>query len=262
MDAAASSAVSARRASPDASRTRASRAPGSEGRGAGESAGVGDGAVHQHPELFICQRLERQQEGARQKRRDHRERRVLGRRGDEHDPAVLDAGQQRVLLRLREAVDLVEEEDRGLAVEVALRQRLLHDLAHVPHARGDRRQLDEPASRGARDRLGEGRLSGAGRTPQDDRGRRGRGIRIREGHERRSAAQKVRLARDLVERRRPHPHRERRLPLEERGRRPALPEAPRDAPAARGKGWGKSLPQASRGPRHRACAVWPPSHGA
>ena len=114
---------------------------------------------------------ERQQQRARQQRRDHRERRVLGRRRDEHDPAVLDARQQRVLLRLREAVDLVEEEDRRLAVEVALGQRLLHDLAHVAHAGGDRRELDEPPARRAGDRLRERRLARAGRSPQDDRGR-------------------------------------------------------------------------------------------
>ena len=41
--------------------------------------------------------------------------RVLGRRADQRQEAGLDAGQQRVLLRLVEAVDLVEEEDRAPA---------------------------------------------------------------------------------------------------------------------------------------------------
>ena len=42
----------------------------------------------------------------------HLEVRVLGRRADQRHEPFLDAGEQRVLLRLVEAVDLVEEEDR------------------------------------------------------------------------------------------------------------------------------------------------------
>ncbi len=41
------------------------------------------------------------------------EGRVLGRRTDEAERAVFDEGQERVLLRLVEAVDLVEKQDRG-----------------------------------------------------------------------------------------------------------------------------------------------------
>jgi hypothetical protein len=111
--------VSARRASPEASCTSAVRASG-ELDGAVESAGIRDGALDEHREVVVGERLERQQERARQQRRDHRERRVLGGRGDEDHPAVLDSGQQRVLLGLREAVDLVEEEDRRGAVQIAL----------------------------------------------------------------------------------------------------------------------------------------------
>ena len=101
---------------------------------AGEPARVGDGAVDEHAEVVVGEQLERQQQRAGQQRGDHRERRVLGGRRDEDDPAVLDAGQQRVLLGLREPVDLVEEQHRGDAVEVAARARLLHDLPHVAHA--------------------------------------------------------------------------------------------------------------------------------
>ncbi len=77
--------------------------------------------LDQHREVLVVERLERQQQRARQQRRDHRERRVLRRRGDEDDPAVLDARQQRILLGLREAVDLVEEEHRREPVQVAWR---------------------------------------------------------------------------------------------------------------------------------------------
>ena len=216
-DAAASSAVSARRASPDASRMSASRASG-RGHAARRDRGVGDRAIDQHPEVVIGERLQREQQGSRQQGRDDGEGGVLGGRGDEHDPAVLDAGQQRILLRLREAVDLVEEQNRRLPVEVALSECLLHDLAHIAHPRGHGGELDESPAGGARDRLGECRLAGSGRAPQDH-GCRGpcRHVRSAEQHERRARTQQMRLPGDLVERRRPHPHRERSLPLEECG---------------------------------------------
>ena len=51
----------------------------------------------------------------RQQRRVDLEVRVLGGRADQRDHALLDRRQQRVLLRLVEAVDLVEEQDRALA---------------------------------------------------------------------------------------------------------------------------------------------------
>ena len=81
--------------------------------GAAEPAGVLHRAVDEHAEVGVGQRLERQQQRPGQQRRDHRERRVLGGRGDEDHPAVLDAGQQGVLLGLAEPVDLVEEQHRG-----------------------------------------------------------------------------------------------------------------------------------------------------
>src|SRR5690606_25992870 len=109
---------------------------------------VRDRAVDEQRDVVVGERLQGQQQGTRQQRRDDGERRVLRRGGDEDDPPVLDAGEERVLLRLREAMDLIEEEDRGLAVQVALGDRLLHHLSDVLHTRGDRRELDEAATRG------------------------------------------------------------------------------------------------------------------
>ena len=67
-------------------------------------------------QLVLVERLERVDLRAREQRRVHLEVRVLGRRADQRDEPLLDRGQQRVLLRLVEAVDLVEEEDRALPV--------------------------------------------------------------------------------------------------------------------------------------------------
>ena len=138
---------------------RGQRAPGIPGRqtnervarlvverdATGEPARVDDGAVHEHPEVVVLERFQGEQEAAAEQRGDHREAGILCRRGDQHDPAVLDAGEQRILLGLRESVDLVEKQHGRRAVEVAVAEGALHDLAHVFDSGRDRRQFDEAA---------------------------------------------------------------------------------------------------------------------
>ena len=69
-------------------------------------------------DLLVGQGLQCHQNGAGQQRGNDAEGRVLRRGGHEDDGPVLDTGQQGVLLRLREPVDLVEEEHGLAAVEV------------------------------------------------------------------------------------------------------------------------------------------------
>ena len=81
---------------------------------------------------------------AREQRRVDLEVRVLGGRADQRDQARLDRRQQRVLLRLVEAVDLVQEEDRAPAVgRPAARAPRSSTRAHVGHAGLHRRELHE-----------------------------------------------------------------------------------------------------------------------
>ena len=126
-------------------------------------------AASRSRDLLVGQRLERDEHRTRQQRRDDAERRVLGRRGDEDDGAVLDAGEQGVLLGLGEAVDLVEEEHGLAGVEVALADGRLHDRADVLDAGRDGRQLDEAAVGRGRDEVGERRLAGARAAPRGSR---------------------------------------------------------------------------------------------
>ena len=70
-------------------------------------------------ERLLAERLEAEHLAAREQRRVDRERRVLGGGADQRDRARLDVGQEGVLLRLVEAVDLVDEEDGALAAVVA-----------------------------------------------------------------------------------------------------------------------------------------------
>ena len=116
-------------------------------------------------------------------------------------------------MRLGESVDLVEKEHRGQVVEVSRHHRLVHHPTHITHPRIHGRELDELATRTARDRLRQGRLAGAGRAPEDHRDRTARtgGVGC-ERHQGRPRAEEMLLAGDLIERARTHPHRQRGRP--------------------------------------------------
>ena len=86
-------------------------------------------------QILVGERLQLDDLAAGEERRVDLEVRVLGRRADQRHEPFLDGGQQRVLLRLVEAVDLVEEEDRPLAVAAEAVTGPLHDAAHVVHTR-------------------------------------------------------------------------------------------------------------------------------
>src|SRR4029077_19701712 len=76
----------------------------------------GGAAAAHRLELLQGQRQELVELCSGQQRRVDLEVGVLGRRADEGDDSLLDTGKERVLLRLVEAVDLVEEQDRALSV--------------------------------------------------------------------------------------------------------------------------------------------------
>ena len=80
---------------------------------------------------------------AREQRRVHLERRVLRRRADQDDRAGLDVRQERVLLRLVEAVDLVDEEHRPPAALAARCVGRGDDLADLLDAGRDGAEGDE-----------------------------------------------------------------------------------------------------------------------
>ena len=150
---------------------------------------------------------------AREQRAVDLEVRVLGRGADQRHQAVLDRGQQRVLLRLVEAMDLVEEEDRRAAAGAPLAGARDH-LAHLRAAGLDGRQLLE---RSVRVRGGQARqrgLAGPGRAVQHHRMR---VAGLERGAQRRAGREQVLLADELVERGRPHPRGERSV-----GRQPVI----------------------------------------
>ena len=122
------------------------------------SAGISDAecrraAAHDLEQCLVRVRLQLVDLRAREQRGVHLEVRVLGRRADQRDEPLLDARQQRVLLRLVEAVDLVEEQDRALTARAEPLARTRQHLTHVRHRRRNRRQLFERRSRSRRRRF-------------------------------------------------------------------------------------------------------------
>ena len=95
---------------------------------------VGQGALEEIDEVVRLERLEAEHLAARQERRVHGEARVLGGRPDDDDRPVLDVRQERVLLRLVEAMNLVDEDDRALALEREPIARRGDDLAQLADA--------------------------------------------------------------------------------------------------------------------------------
>jgi hypothetical protein len=130
------------------------------------------GVVERPPEdgqqLRLAEAPQHEHPRPREQRGVHLERGVLGRRADEDDGARLDVREERVLLRLVEAVNLVDEDDRALAARTARRLGRRHHLLDVLDAREHGAERDETRLRAVRDHARDGRLAGARRPPEDD----------------------------------------------------------------------------------------------
>ena len=148
----------------------------------------GESARRSSSRIVLLQRPERHHPGPAQERRVDLEARILGGGAEQGDGPALHVRQQRVLLRLVEAVDLVEEEHRALAVRPRALLGLRDRLADVLHPGRHRRHLDEGGLRRPREEPGQGRLPGAGRPPQDEEGTRSSSTARRSGSPRRGRA--------------------------------------------------------------------------
>ena len=183
-----------------------------DGERAREPPVVGEGALDEPRDRRAVERAQREQQGARQERWDDGERRVL-RRGDQDHPSVLNGGQQGVLLRLGEAVDLVDEKDRLPAPGREPPPGPADHVADVLDARGHCRQLFEAAARRPGHQVGQGRLPRSGRPPQDHRRHRdgGAGRRFEQTPQWRALAEQMVLPDHLLDARGPHADGQRRV---------------------------------------------------
>ena len=99
------------------------------------------------------ERFEAEERGPAQQRRVHLEERVLGGGADECEQTALHRRQQRVLLRLVEAVHLVEEQDGALPPLTETIPGTTGDLTDILHRGRDRRELFEGLGGGVGDEL-------------------------------------------------------------------------------------------------------------
>ncbi|OQA43300.1 MAG: hypothetical protein BWY52_01914 [Chloroflexi bacterium ADurb.Bin325] len=171
---------------------------------------VGQRLSRDRAEILLGQRLELEDAAAADERLVDLEIGVLGGRADQDDRAVLDPRQQRVLLRLVEAVHLVHKEDGALAELAAALLGLCDGLADIVDAREHRVDGDEMAARGIGDDACEGRLARARRPVEDERAEL---IRLDRAAQQAARPHDVRLADELVQRARPHARGERSLLL-------------------------------------------------
>ena len=170
---------------------------------------VRERATDDRRDLVVGQGLEAPDPHPRQERGVDLEVGVLGRRSDQRDGAVLDVGQQGVLLRLVEAVDLVEEEDRARPVQIEPILSVGDGAADLDDARHDSRHRREMRPDLGGEKAREARLAGPWWSPQQER----REMPARDAPaERPALADEVALADELVEVPGTHPGGQ-RLPL-------------------------------------------------
>ena len=159
-------------------------------------------AAHQHLDGRAVEWFQPEQRGTTPQRGIHLEERVLGGGADQGERAVLHGRKQCVLLRLREAMDLVEEQNRSLPPFAETLPGTLDRLADVLHAGIHCRQLLERPVGAARNCERERRLSRAGRTPQQ---RRGQPVGLDETPQWLVRPDEMILSHDVVDRARPQP---------------------------------------------------------
>jgi hypothetical protein len=192
------------RVAPRARREELERFPGH----LGAALPQGHRAVEEDADVRRAQRLELVHLYAGDERRIDFEVRVLRRGPDEGEQAVLDGGQQRVLLGLVEAVDLVEEEDRGRASGVAPVAGALDHRSHLGSPGGDGAFLLERRVGMLGDDPRQRRLARTRRAVQDHRMR---SSRLDRGAQRRARVEQVVLADDVLKRPRAQARGQRRV---------------------------------------------------
>jgi hypothetical protein len=125
-------------------------------------------AADECPQSCLVEVLQDEHLAPRQERAVELEAGVLRRRADEHDRAVFNVGQKRVLLGAVETVDLVDEKQGPLPDLAAVFRRQEH-FPEVGHS-GERRRKRFKREIGLLgEEPGDGRLPAPGRTPQHHR---------------------------------------------------------------------------------------------
>ena len=138
-----------------------------EREGAEAAFGVSNGPALEANEVIHGEGLELKDLRAGNQGAVDREIRVLRGRPDQTDSPAFNIGEQRILLRLVEAVDLIDEEERATAL-TCLDRGGSDRLSDIGHGSLDAAQLDETALGSSRDHPRETCLPGSGRAVKND----------------------------------------------------------------------------------------------
>ena len=152
-------------------------------------------------DLLFGQRFKHVDTATREQRGDDFEGRILGRRADQPDGAALHVGQKRILLRLVEAVNLVDEEN-GARMHLRGLGGRGHDLLDLLDAAHDGGELDEAGLGGFGNDLGQRGFAHARADPRRSWSR--RSSRLDLHAQRLAGADQVLLAAQFLKRARAH----------------------------------------------------------
>ncbi len=153
-------------------------------------------------QLFNAQRLELKNLRARDERAVYIKERIVGRRADEPQISALDVGQQDVLLRFVEMMDLIDEHDRLFSRRPNAIGGGRNHTSHFRDIAFHSAKADKLSLRHFRDDARERRFSGPRRSGENHRRQT---IGFNGATQQFSRTENVFLAGKFVERARPHP---------------------------------------------------------
>ena len=131
---------------------------------------LGDGTLQESLQVFLLQRFEHIELATGKERTDYLERGIFRGSTNQGDNTLLYRPQQRVLLALGEAMNLINKQDRRSRIEESATLRSLYHLAHILYATGNGRKGVERDLQGLGYDLSQSSLAHSRRSPENKRG--------------------------------------------------------------------------------------------
>ncbi|MNP28746.1 hypothetical protein D3C76_1217310 [compost metagenome] len=129
---------------------------------------IGQRPAHRCHAVLAGQRLQLEQRGAAHQRPVHIVKRILCRRADKDNGALLDGGQQRILPGAVETVHLIQKQNRLRAVQRLVALGSVDHLPHILYRGFNRIQPNKFALRMIRNNMGQRRFAAARRAIQQN----------------------------------------------------------------------------------------------
>ena len=130
---------------------------------------LAESLVHQRAQVIVRQRLEHIHLTATEQRSDDLKRGILRRGTDKRHYAALHSREQRVLLTLAEAVNLVDKQYGRRRIEERVLRSLVNHIPHILHAAAHGAQRIERGAHSRGNDVRQRSLAHTGRAPHDKR---------------------------------------------------------------------------------------------